>query len=151
MATLPGMESAAQAIDTPEWTVPASWEELPPTSIRKGNFRIVEGEHTVEITVTAFPGDVGGLEANINRWRRQIGLEPLPLASLQPSIESIEVDGQPAYAIDLINAENPGGLGILGAVIPHGPQTWFVKMVGSPAILANQENTMKLFLDSIQF
>jgi hypothetical protein len=30
-----------------------------------------------EVTVSAFPGDTGGLLANLNRWRGQIGLEPV--------------------------------------------------------------------------
>lgn len=151
MSTLPGMESAAASIDTPDWTVPESWEELAPTSIRKGNFRIVDGEKTVEITVTAFPGDVGGLEANVNRWRRQIGLPPEPLSTLSESIETIEVDGQPASYVDLLSVGTPNGIGIVGAVVPHGAKTWFVKMVGDPTLLQGQESELMSFLNSIQF
>jgi hypothetical protein len=151
MQSLPGMESAAAAIDTPDWSVPESWEELAPTSIRKGNFRIVQGEQTAEITVTAFPGDVGGLEANVNRWRRQIGLPSEPLATLQQSIEPIEIDGQPAFYIDLLNPQATEGIGILGAVIPHGTKTWFVKMVGNQSVLEDQQDNLMLFLRSIQF
>ena len=35
-----------------------------------------------ELAVTHFPGDVGGDLANVNRWRQQIGLEPIDEAAL---------------------------------------------------------------------
>lgn len=151
MNALPGMESTASAIETPDWVVPSTWETLAPTPIRKGNFKITDGPAVVEITVTAFPGDVGGLEANINRWRGQIGLPQLPLASLEDNILPIEVDGQPAYEVILLNPDNSSAPGIRGAVIPHDGQTWFVKMIGSQAILQNQDGDLRSFLESISF
>jgi len=151
MTVLPGMEDQAAAIETPDWTVPAGWEELPPTSIRKGNFRITDGAKVAEITVTAFPGDAGGLEANVNRWRQQIGLPAASGAALERSIGPMEVDGQPAYYIDLLNIETPDAPSILGAVVPRGSQTWFVKMVGDTSVLAGQPPALKAFLGSIRF
>jgi len=151
MTALPGMESTAAAIDTPDWTVPAGWEVLAPTTIRKGNFQITEGSGKVEVTVTAFPGDVGGLAANVNRWRRQIGLPPLDDQALMQSIELIDVDGREAYYVNLLNMDAPDSPGILGAVIPRDSRTWFVKMVGSQPILAQQPTALKEFLSSIDF
>ena len=55
----------------PEWTKPPGWAELPPTSMRLGNFTAGGGQ--AEITVMTFPGNVGGLLANVNRWRGQAG------------------------------------------------------------------------------
>ncbi len=151
MVVLPGMEDAASSVRTPDWIVPESWDELPPTAIRKGNFRIQEEGGTVEITVTVFPGDVGGLEANVNRWKQQIGLAPTQPPLLEEAIESVEVDGQPAFFVDLLSPQNPSGAGILGAVIPRGERTWFVKMIGDQAILSNQESELRAFLDSMRF
>ena len=31
---------------------------------------------TDEITISAFPGEAGGIEANVNRWRKQLNLSP---------------------------------------------------------------------------
>jgi len=151
MNALPGMEAAAAQIETPEWSVPEAWDELPPTSIRKGNFKTGSAGRTAEITVTAFPGDVGGLEANVNRWRQQIGLDPLPLASLQQNLREIEVDGQTAQYVDLMDPNNAGGIGIRGAIIPRGSHTWFVKMVGDQALLVQQEQDLLFFLSSVNF
>ena len=41
--------------------------------MRKGSFIAKNAEgHQAEITILAFPGDVGGKLANINRWAGQI-------------------------------------------------------------------------------
>ncbi|MEM0966702.1 MAG: hypothetical protein AAGJ81_11185 [Verrucomicrobiota bacterium] len=151
MNVLPGMEEAAAAFETPDWRVPVAWESLPPTQIRKGNFRIVNGSDTVEVTVTAFPGDVGGTEANVNRWRRQIGLSPLPLGILEGQMEEIRIDGAPAILVKLSDPGAPAAMGILGAIIPRGENTWFVKMVGNNRLVTAQELNLRSFLNSIKF
>ena len=151
MTVLPGMQESASRIETPEWTVPEDWEQLAPTAIRKGNFRIVEPGRTAEITVTAFPGDVGGLEANLNRWRRQIGLPPAPMNRLQEGLDEVEIDGQPAHYVELIASPGAQSNGIAGAIIPRNSHTWFVKMTGDPTLLQEQEPNLMGFLQSIRF
>jgi hypothetical protein len=152
MTPLPGMNEAAAAIPTPDWSVPQAWEELPPTPIRKGNFRIVDGDRSAEITVTAFPGDVGGLEANVNRWRRQIGLAPASGEAFAATIDEIKVDGEEAFLVDLVNPSAPDAAGILGAVVPRGEaRTWFVKMTGTSSLLDEQRDALRSFLGSLSF
>jgi cysteinyl-tRNA synthetase len=41
-----------------------------------------------EVAVTVFPGTVGGLTANVNRWRGQIGLPPASEADIQAQIQA---------------------------------------------------------------
>lgn len=151
MTALPGMQESAARIETPEWTVPDDWEELTPTTIRKGNFRIAGPDRVAEITVTAFPGDVGGLEANLNRWRRQVGLPPAPMDTLREGLEEIEIDGSPAQFVELIASPGAQSNGIAGAIIPRGSHTWFVKMVGDTTLLREQEPNLMGFLQSIRF
>ncbi|MFP4353303.1 MAG: hypothetical protein ACLFRP_09600 [Puniceicoccaceae bacterium] len=151
MTVLPGMQDEAAGIETPEWTVPDEWEELAPTSIRKGNFRIADQDRVAEITVTAFPGDVGGLEANLNRWRGQVGLPPAPMDTLREGLEEIEIDGSPAELVGLMAAPGARSNGIAGAIIPRGSHTWFVKMVGDTSLLEEQEPNLVEFLESIRF
>ena len=151
MTALPGMQESAARIETPEWTVPDDWEELTPTTIRKGNFRIAGPDRVAEITVTAFPGDVGGLEANLNRWRRQVGLPPAPMDTLREGLEEIEIDGSPAQFVELIASPGAQSNGIAGAIIPRRSHTWFVKMVGDTTLLREQEPNLMGFLQSIRF
>ena len=36
-----------------------------------------------DLSITKFPGDAGGIELNVNRWRGQLNLEPESLESIQ--------------------------------------------------------------------
>ncbi len=151
MAPLPGMVEATAAVGNPEWTVPEDWEELPPTSMRKGNFRVTEGAASAEISVTVFPGDVGGLEANVNRWRRQVGMGPVGPDGIAEVTRTIKVDGEEATVVDLIRAEAPNAPAILGVVIPRGDRTWFVKASGPSSVLEVQRDNIEAFADSFSF
>ncbi|HZZ20009.1 MAG TPA: hypothetical protein VFE25_11590, partial [Opitutaceae bacterium] len=55
------------------WTTPSDWVVKPPAPMRKATFGVPAGGSQAELSVTAFPGDVGGDLANVNRWRGQIG------------------------------------------------------------------------------
>ena len=54
------------------WTTPDHWVAQPGAPMRKAGYKITAADGgTAELTVTAFPGDVGGDLANVNRWRDQ--------------------------------------------------------------------------------
>src|SRR5208283_3168699 len=55
------------------WQAPAEWKTLPGNAMRRGSY----GVGGAEVAITAFPGDVGGVLANVNRWRGQAGLAPV--------------------------------------------------------------------------
>src|SRR5262249_4613854 len=58
------------------WDVPGGWRSVQSgQQVRAAPFRAGRGEG-VEVSIAAFPGDGGGLLANVNRWRGQVGLEP---------------------------------------------------------------------------
>ena len=58
------------------YTVPEGWEKTASSGpIRtEASFVIEKDGQSAQVTVTAFPGEAGGLAANINRWRDQLGL-----------------------------------------------------------------------------
>ena len=49
------------------WTAPATWTVKPNGSMRKGSFAIKGNGGEADLSITAFPGATGGLEANLNR------------------------------------------------------------------------------------
>ena len=89
-------------------------------------------------------GDVGGLLANVNRWRDQIGLSPIGPDGLQRDTRPIQVDGLEAQWVTLIGANQA----ILGAIVPRGDHTYFFKMKGAPELIATERATMLAFLES---
>lgn len=146
MQVLPGMQSFADSASGISYQTPDSWTEFPPSSIRKANFKIDNASGTAEVSVTVFPGDVGGTLANINRWRQQISLSPIDQASLKENIYPIIISNHQGYFTKLEgNTES-----ILGGILPFHGSTWFIKMQGDILVIEEEVDTFKSFLSSIR-
>lgn len=146
MQVLPGMQSFADSASGISYQTPDSWTEFPPSSIRKANFKIDNASGTAEVSVTVFPGDVGGTLANINRWRQQISLSPIDQASLKENITPIIISNHHGYFTKLEgNTES-----ILGGILPFHGSTWFIKMQGDILVIEEEVDTFKSFLSSIR-
>ena len=88
MPTSPNQTMANTAVPTASgsdltWTAPANWTAKPASAMRKGSFSIKGDGGEADLSITAFPGSTGGLLANLNRWRGQLGLAPLAESDLK--------------------------------------------------------------------
>lgn len=146
MQVLPGMQEAAAEAGELSYTVPEGWENVPASGIRKANLKVSDVNGSAELTVLAFPGDVGGRLANINRWRGQIGLESATPEDLPAFTESYAISGHGGLYIRLEGGEQS----ILGGLLPFHGYTWFFKLQGSSGTVLANEAAMKTFLDSVQ-
>lgn len=119
------------------WAVPEGWvHDETPRQMRIATYQATIGERVQEIAVTRFPGRVGGELANINRWRGQLGLEPIGESALDSSIERFAVDGYDGYQIRI---ESPQGAMLAAAVFDESiNQTWFVRATLPDAATADQ-------------
>ncbi len=74
------------------------------------------------VSISKFPGDAGGIPANVNRWRKQIGLEP----TSEPVGDIIALESGDSHAKWFeLKGETES---ILAAVVPVGAETWFFKL-----------------------
>lgn len=133
-------------VANPKWDVPKNWEEGPASSVRRASY-VVKGENgqAVDIAVTVFPGDVGGMGANINRWRGQLGLA----AGEQTTSTALDVNGQSATLVDLKNEAT--GKRMLVATVPNAGNSWFFKMNGDAALVEAQKEAFLDFVKSVKF
>jgi hypothetical protein len=133
-----------------KWSAPAGWQEKPATAMRKATF-VIPGAAgtTAELAVTAFPGDVGGDLANLNRWRGQLALAPIGQAEFAGAVTRLQVNGLAVTLADITGgtADNPQRL--LGAMVPFGGATWFFKLTGPAALVAEQKPAFLTFVQSI--
>ena len=136
-----------------KWVKPEGWSEQPLSDMRLGSFKVDGPEATsADVSVTAFPGDAGGLAPNVNRWRSQLQLPSMDEDQLQQTIQRTEVEGVPTHLIDLRTPEYaPKQSRILGAVLETPDRTWFVKMTGSPELLESQRQKFLDFVKSFRF
>ena len=153
----------------PQWELPATWREEAATQMLIAKFSVAHNAARAEITVSSFPGDVGGLLANVNRWRAQVGLQPLDSTQLSQAVKNLKV---PFADVSLIELENvnagvahhpahPARTGccsesqgtstsLIGVVAPHNGQTWFFKMLGDPKTVAREKDAFVKFVRSVK-
>lgn len=130
---------------TPHWRQPVTWTESEGSSMRRGSFTVPETD--LDIAVTTFPGDVGGMLANVNRWRDQIALPPITEAGLAEVNENITTQAGPAVLTRLRGE----AASTLSVTLMHHGNSWFFKMTGSPDAVDAEEAAFLQFVRSVHF
>lgn len=99
-------------------------------------YQIEKDGKKVEITVDRMPAG-GGLAANVNRWRGQIGLSPVDPAELAKQTKQVEIGGAAADYVELLGEQET----IFGAVAERGGEAWYFKLKGASDLAeAEKEN-----------
>jgi hypothetical protein len=129
---------------------PAGWKEKPASQLRVASFEVAENGKTADVSVIPLSGSAGGDAANVNRWRGQVGLQPLPEAELQKLAEKIEVAGQTADLFDFAS-ESDDSPRIVALILHQGDTAWFFKMSGDAGLVAKQKDAFVSFLKSLEF
>jgi hypothetical protein len=152
MGAMPGGGAPSVSADNAlTWTAPANWVAKAPGMVRKGSYNIPgDAGAAGDVAITAFPGDTGGLFANVNRWRGQIGLPPIAESALESAIEHLDLNGFHIVLVDLTGTVNGQPTRLLGAIVPHDGQTWFFKLTGPAALVTKEQAAFRDFLATIK-
>ena len=133
------------------WTAPSHWVSKGAGGMRKGTYTLPgDGGASAELAITAFPGDVGGDVANVNRWRGQIQLQPQAPDEVLRSIQRIEANGLKIGYVDMVNSAGSTPTRVLGAMVPFEGSTWFFKVTGPDALVAKEKAAFVEFLKTIK-
>jgi hypothetical protein len=133
------------------WTKPDHWTEKPASAMRRGTLTVTDDQgQTAELAITAFPGDVGGNLANVNRWRGQLQLPPIGEAELGPALEHADYNGLHFDIVDIPGPPGPNQQRMLGAIVPYGQATWFFKFTGPDALVQRERETFRTFLTTVK-
>jgi len=148
-----GASMADTAVPTAEgsalaWQAPAGWVQKTASAMRKGSYSVPGDAGESDLSITAFPGDVGGELANVNRWRSQIGLTPLRAEELDASVSRLE-SGDLKFTLVEIESKDANGKSILGAMVPFGGSTWFFKLMGPGSSVRAAKPSFLVFLRSV--
>ncbi|MFM1748005.1 MAG: hypothetical protein RLZZ188_1671 [Verrucomicrobiota bacterium] len=146
MASTPVATTSGNALS---WTAPAGWTAKPAGSMRKGSYAVKGDGGEADMAVTAFPGDVGGDLANLNRWRGQIGLAPVDQAEFDRSTRHLDRNGLHMTFVDIVGT-GANAQRILGAMVPHQGSTWFLKLTGPDALVARERDAFLALLDTVK-
>jgi hypothetical protein len=132
---------------------PDGWTEYrDPKGVAAVAFHAGEGD-AIDITVTRLPGTAGGLTANVNRWRMQLGLAEATAGEVLDSVRKLNLPAGPASYVDLLGPETGAGprQRIIGVILTRGPLTWFVKMRGPAGLVNREQPAFDAFVGSVRF
>jgi hypothetical protein len=133
------------------WTAPASWQPKPLGVMRNGSYTIAgTAGVTADVSITAFPGAVGGEFANINRWRGQLSLPPIVESDLHFSVTRLSQDGLTFTLVDLASTDAAHPRRILGAMAPYEGAMWFFKISGPDGFVATTKRAFLEFLTTVK-
>ncbi len=129
-----------------KWKVPAQWTPIAAGQMQLAKFAVPQrGSARAEVSVSVFPSDTGGVLANVNRWRRQIGLDPVTEADLPRQITTLDPPSSQAFLTDQKNKDQQQ---LLAAVVPRGGQWFFYKLFGDAAAVGPEKDAFVAFVKS---
>lgn len=123
------------------WVVPENWtKDETPRSMRLATYTIPTESGTQEVAISRFPGHVGGTLANINRWRGQMGLQPINESQLESSVRRFSISDSQADSNGYqTRIESEQGVMIAVALFDESiNQTWFVRATLATLELADE-------------
>jgi hypothetical protein len=145
-----GMSSSAGKPSV-EGKVPASWGPGRASSMRLASYLAKgDGEAAADISLVVMGGQAGGLLPNVNRWRQQVGLDPVDQQGLEKSSQKVMTPLGEAVIVDLVapgavaNAALDGR--IIAATLSLDTEVWFYKMRGNQDVVGREKQG---FLDWI--
>ncbi len=159
-SSAPGGASAAGApaqgptADAFLYDLPEGWVERAPTSMRLINLGH-EDDPRVELTLVLLAGDGGGIGANVNRWRGQLGLAPLPEGEAE-GLPTGTLLGETAVRFDASGAYS--GMGstaesdfrMVGLLAIDVAGSAFLKFTGPAALIATELASFEAFAASLR-
>jgi len=137
----------------PKFDVPSNWQEKPPSAMVLKSFSVGNVEQEAKISITVFPGDVGGPLANLNRWRGQLSLEPVDESEFTKLTTSIDVLGGKATLVDMKGTDGKTGkpARMIAAMVPRKEKTWFYKLMGDDKSVAQEKESFTKFVQTVRY
>ncbi len=133
------------------WAVPQGWKEEPGEGMRLATFYLIADPDAIDCSIVSLAGPVGGLNANLERWLRQLGLQASDdsLNQLTSSVQILKTkDGLEIKVFDFTTLQTqglPSDKSMIAAMIVLDQTTVFVKMTGSvESVEKNKVNFLKL-------
>ena len=136
------------------WTRPEGWDLMAPRPMRVVSFQ-VGGSEAAECYVSLLKNDGGGVDANVNRWRAQMGAPALRGEEIA-ALPRLTVLGQPSVLVEVSGSQGATsgdsqlGNSLLGVVCLLDGGSVFVKMTGPEDVVREEVDRFKSFCESLR-
>ena len=143
---------AAPAAQDLRWDIPGGWTQRPADGMRKASFTVAgkDGQQA-DVSVVVLPGDAGGVLANVNRWRGQLGLGGFDEGELAAAASYPKSRAGKVLLVDMTGQAEGSKKRLVAAILSTEGSTWFFKMTGDKAVVAQAKLSFGEFLGSLRF
>ena len=129
----------------PTWEAPEHWERKPSTQMRIGNYAVAnDAGESLDFSITSFPGQVGGILANVNRWLGQVGMDSTDEEGLSKYLSDRTIDEKPAKLVIAESDEQA----LYAAILFHEGRSWFLKLMGDVSLAQSEKENFLSLIDS---
>ena len=128
------------------WKKPESWIESKGSSMRLATFQVPYSSGYAELSVSEIGGDGGGIKANVNRWRKQLGLTEQSISEINATANYYTNQLGEYSVFKIINKENYDNAYVC-AIMPFNDSTIFIKLYIPKVGIYDTEND---FIDFCQ-
>jgi len=132
-----------------KWEKPFSWEPSEGSSMRLASFLVPYSKGSGDLSVIELSGNGGGILSNVNRWRRQLSLEPTDMKSIENKIEKFVGTIGEFQVIKIIDVNKESSF--ICAILPAGSKTIFIKLAIRYDGISEVEEDFIKFCTSINF
>ena len=154
MMAAPVSSEPSSAQFKPNWDVPSGWKEVPGGQFLVAKFVLPGGgDLPAAVNVSKSPGDGGGLLANVNRWRSQLGLGPVTDGDLAAQVQALDLPNGKVTLADISGQDARTGkkARLLAAVVPRSGETWFYKLMGSAQVVQQEKDSFMKFVQGVKY
>jgi len=140
--------------DAPKWNAPPQWVETGPRAMVFDSFSVPgDAGFKAEVTISFLGARGGGILANANRWRGQIGLGPIESDQLDGMAETLTTSDGKATLVDFMGTDSKTGqpARLVAVIVPRGDNTWFYKLMGNGKVVGGQKDSFVQFVKTVHY
>ncbi len=129
-----------------KWKVPEGWTKSAPRPMRVANYN-PKGNAELNAYFSILGGNGGGMHANVNRWRGQVGLGPVEEDALD-SLPTLMVLGKASPVVDV--AATDGSEAMIAVTVEMPDSTIYIKLMGPKTDVDATRDQFKTWCKSLE-
>lgn len=134
------------------WTLPDGWRRQGGSRpMRLATLEAGPPDRMIEVSVSQLGGDGGGLLANVNRWRGQIGLDPIKESELLRLVTAMTIGDTTVQLVDVGADVEDAERAMFVAIFPQAQRTLFFKLTADRHLVEEHREGFLELIKSVRF
>lgn len=146
-----GIAPSQGPVDPLTYEKPDSWTDKGASGMRAASFIAGPAEAPVQVSAIRLGGAAGGLLPNVNRWRGQIGLDPIVQDELKLTTIALASGSAKLVEMESSAKDDQVAQATLVAIVEQGGSSWFFKMTGPKNTVFAERDRFEHFMKSVRF